>query len=137
MTTRNQFLRGLLASASLGTFWTANRLFAYGPWLEKTPIGGAELSSGLDRAALENLLNRIEAETAGHPFLVTRTKWLVALFDNIRLAANPEDPFVHWHPDGMLLPSRYIQRLERPLERPLEGRTGPFHRHGRSAGELT
>ena len=132
MTTRNQFLRGLLASASLGTFWTANRLFAYGPWLEKTPIGGAELSSGLDRAALESLLNRIEAETAGRPFLVTRTKWLVALFDNIRLAANPEDPFVHWHPDGMLLPSRYIQRLD-----VLKKRTHPAAAYGWSTVDVS
>lgn len=111
--TRNQFLRGLLAGAAYGTFGGFNRLLAFGPWLEKIPIGGVELSPGLDRPDMEKLLDRIEAETAGRPFIVTRTKWLVAMFDNLRLAVNREDLFVHWHPDGMLMPNRFLKRMDK------------------------
>ena len=35
--------------------------FAYGPWLERTPLGGVEIDdTGLPRAALEQRLDKIE-----------------------------------------------------------------------------
>lgn len=71
MITRNQFVREFLAVASYGVFGGFSQSLAFGPWLEKTPIGGVELSPGLDRPALESLLDRIEAETSGRPFIVT------------------------------------------------------------------
>ena len=87
--------------------------FAYGPWLEWTPIGGVELDdSGLVRAELERRLDVIERETVDRPMIVTRTKSLAMMFDHVRLAVNTNDLFVHWHPDGSLLPLRTIKRMK-------------------------
>ena len=87
--------------------------FAYGPWLEWTPIGGVELDdSGLTRAELERRLDAIERETVDSPMIITRTKSLVMMFDHVRLAVNTNDLFVHWHPDGSLLPLRTIKRMK-------------------------
>ena len=83
----------------------------YGPWLERTPLGGVELDdSGLPRAALERRLDEIERETADKPMIVARAKSLAMMFDNVRLAVNTNDLFVHWHPDSSLLPLRKIKR---------------------------
>ena len=71
MITRNLFIREFLAVASYGVFGGFSQSLAFGPWLEKTPIGGVELSPGLDPPALEGLLDRIEAETSGRPFIAT------------------------------------------------------------------
>jgi hypothetical protein len=46
------------------------------------------------------------------PFIVTRTKWLTALFDHVRLAANPHDAFVHWFADCDLPGRRCWLRLK-------------------------
>lgn len=87
--------------------------FGYGPWLEWTPIGGVELDdSGLTRAELERRLDAIERETVDSPMIITRTKSLVMMFDHVRLAVNTNDLFVHWHPDGSLLPLRTIKRMK-------------------------
>ena len=89
----------------------AQSTFGYGPWLEWTPLGGVELDdSGLARAALGQRLDEIERETADRPMIVTRAKSLAMMFDNVRLAVNTNDLFVHWHPDGSLLPLRKIKR---------------------------
>ena len=87
--------------------------FAYGPWLEWTPLGGVKLDdSGLPRAALEQRLDEIERETAGRPMIVTRAKSLAMMLDNVRLAVNTNDLFVHWHPDSILLPLRTARRVK-------------------------
>ena len=58
--------------------------FAYGPWLEWTPIGGVELDdSGLTRPELEWRLDAIERETVDRPMIVTRTKSLAMMFDHV------------------------------------------------------
>ena len=86
--------------------------FGYGPWLELTPLGGVELDdSGLARAELEQRLGKIERETAGRPMVITRAKSLAMLFDNVRLAVNTNDLFVHWHPDCSLLPLQTMRRV--------------------------
>ena len=83
----------------------------YGPWLEWTPLGGVEINdAGLPRAELERRLDEIERETEGKPEIVARAKSLAMMFDNVRLAVNTNDLFVHWHPDGSLLPLRKIKR---------------------------
>ena len=68
----------------LATFAASVRCaFAYGPWLEWTPLGGVELDDlGLARAELERRLDEIERETADKPMIVTRTKSLAMMFDN-------------------------------------------------------
>ena len=92
--------------------------FGYGPWLERIPIGGVELDdSGLPRAELERRLDVIERETAGQPVIVTRAKSLAMMFENVRLAVNTNDLFVHWHPDGSLLPLRKMRRESEFLDR--------------------
>ncbi len=89
----------------------ASVVFAYGPWLERTPLGGVEIDdTGLSRAALEQRLDEIERETADRPMIVTRANLLAMLFDHVRLAVNTNDLFVHWHPDSSLLPLRKIRR---------------------------
>ena len=83
----------------------------YGPWLEWTPLGGVEIDdAGLPRAELERRLDEIERETEGRPEIVVRAKSLAMMFDNVRLAVNTNDLFVHWHPDGSLLPLRKVKR---------------------------
>ena len=83
----------------------------YGPWLEWTPLGGVEINdAGLPRAELERRLDEIERETEGKPEIVARAKSLAMMFDNVRLAVNTNDLFVHWHPDSSLLPLRKIKR---------------------------
>ncbi len=59
--------------------------------------------SGLSRADLRALLLRIAEETKGRPFVVTRTKQLVAFFAYARLAVRADDTFVDWCPDDTLL----------------------------------
>ena len=83
----------------------------YGPWLEWTPLGGVEIDdAGLPRAELERRLDEIERRTEGKPEIVVRAKLLAIMFDNVRLAVNTNDLFVHWHPDSSLLPLRKIRR---------------------------
>lgn len=83
----------------------------YGPWLEWTPLGGVEIDdAGLPRAELERRLDEIERRTEGKPEIVVRAMSLAMMFDNVRLAVNTNDLFVHWHPDGSLLPLRKIRR---------------------------
>ena len=84
---------------------------AYGPWLEKTPIGGVELSDGWTRPQLDARLDEIARENAGRPFVVTRTKWLTTAFDHVRLAVNTNDLFVHWHADCAALPLRFLRKM--------------------------
>ena len=92
---------------------------AYGPWLDKIPLGGVELDdSGLSRADLETRLDDIERETKDRPTIVARAKSLAMMFDNVRLAVNTNDLFVHWHPDGSLLPLRTIRRVREFAARP-------------------
>lgn len=59
--------------------------------------------SGLSRADMRALLVRIGEETKGRPFLVTRTRQLVAFFAHARLAVRVDDTFVDWCPDDTLL----------------------------------
>ena len=93
--------------------WAA--LSAYGAWSTNTmPLGGLDIdeNSGLPRQALELELDRIAATNAAMPFVVTRTKWLTAVFSKARLAMNRGDEFVHWHPDSDLLALRFRKRMK-------------------------
>lgn len=85
-----------------------------GKWDWKRPDRSAEevAASGLDYDALNALLDEIEKENAGSPFVVTRTKWLVTLFRKARLAVKPDDVFVDWMPDCWMLTERRIKRVD-------------------------
>jgi len=87
--------------------------WAYGPWLEKIPLGGVELggADALDRPALERGLAAIERDFADRPLGVRRAKALAYCFDHVRLAVNTNDLFVHWHADCGLLPGAREQRV--------------------------
>lgn len=105
--------RGCLIAFSLIVQLMCTAAFGYGPWLEWTPLGGVELDeSGLSRDALERRLDEIERETADRPVIVMRAKSLAMMFDNVRLAVNTNDLFVHWHADCSLLPLRTIKRVK-------------------------
>ena len=109
--------------AAVSAFLLSAVAFAYGPWLEWTPLGGVEIDgTGLPRAELEQRLDEIERATADKPMIVTRAKSLAMLFDHVRLAVNTNDLFVHWHPDSSLLPLRKIRR-----ERDFWARSPEFH----------
>ena len=99
--------RGLamLATAAVPESW--------GKWDWKRPSRAAEEvdSSGLGYEALNLLMDRIEAENAGKPFVVTRTKWLCALFEKARLAVKADDVFVDWIPDCWILTERRLKRV--------------------------
>ena len=103
--------RKRLFLGAVAALWAACA-FGYGPWLEEIPIGGVEMDdAGLSRAELERRLEAIELETKGQPVIVARTKSLAMLFDNVRLAVNTNDLFVHWHPDCSLLPLQTMRRV--------------------------
>ena len=76
-------MKVLLAVLSLAL---AGPALAYGPWLEKTPIGGVELSDGWTRSQLDARLDEIARENADRPFIVTRTKWQTTVFDHVPAA---------------------------------------------------
>ena len=101
----------------------AQAAFAFGPWLEKTPIGGVELSDGWSRGQLEKRFDEIAAANDAKPFIVTRTKWMCEAFDHVRLAVNTNDLFVHWHADCAIIPLRFQRRMIAQSERrsPAEG----------------
>ncbi len=93
---------------------TAFALFAGGLARAQAPKGkraanpfdrAAEVvgESGLSGRELRALLLRIAEETKGRPYLVTRTKQLVAVFAHARLAARADDVFIDWFPDTWLL----------------------------------
>lgn len=86
-------------------------VLAFGPWLEKTPIGGVELSEGYSRKELDRALDEIEAAQSGRPFVITRAKWMTTVFDHVRLAVNTNDLFVHWHADCAAVPLRFKRRM--------------------------
>lgn len=96
-----------------GCLFGLQSALAYGPWLDATPFGGVELGGpgAVERAELNRRLDAIEAATASAPYLVTRTKMLVEVFDHCRLAVNTNDLFVHWHADSGVMPGRREQRL--------------------------
>ena len=62
MITRNQFIREFLAVASYGVFGGFSQSLAFGPWLEKTPIGGVEFLQGACGLALEGEVRFASAE---------------------------------------------------------------------------
>ena len=82
------------------------------PLIADVPLGGVDLSEGLSGASLERRLDEVARETSGQPMIVTRTKELVAIFDNVSLAVNTNDLFVHWHPDQYLMSRRTRRRVE-------------------------
>lgn len=96
--------------------------------LDTPPIGGVIVddAGGLTREGLSAELDRIATETADRPFIVTRTRELVAIMDRVRLAVNTNDVFVHWHPDGRLMELRRNVRIDewrkKAPERNLVGR---------------
>lgn len=105
--------RDFLKTVTYAAMWTASQR-CFGWSLTTEPIGGAGIdeASGKTRADLEKMLNAIAETHAKEPFIVTRTKWLTALFDNVRLAANADDAFVHWFADCDLLVRRCWPRLK-------------------------
>jgi len=96
-----------LGGIGVGSAW------AYGPWLEWTPVGGVELGGpgALGRTELTNALAAIERDCAEKPVIFRRAKALSYLFDHVRLAVNTNDLFVHWHPDGSILPLQKEARV--------------------------
>ncbi|MCC6353473.1 MAG: hypothetical protein IT577_06280 [Verrucomicrobiae bacterium] len=105
---RREFLKTLTYAA----MWTGGHS-CFGWSLTTEPIGGAGIDeeSGRTRAELEKMFDAIAEAHAKEPFIVTRTKWLTALFDHVRLAANADDAFVHWFADCDLLDRRRGLRL--------------------------
>ena len=85
--------------------------WAYGGWLEETPIGGMTLGPGDDASALKRAVAKIAAENEAEPFLVTRTKQLEYVFEHVALGVNANDVFVHWHPGSYVLPAQKEARI--------------------------
>ena len=101
-------MRGFIFLVSMLVVWSG-----FGWSLETVPAGGMAFDDvgALSRKELSVELDRIEQANGDRPFIVTRTKWLCAVMDHVRLAANTNDLFVHWHPDGRLLEERRNARL--------------------------
>lgn len=98
------------------------------PVFAAIPLGGVEYSEGLTGKQLEARLDAVVRETAGQPMVVTRTKELVTMFENVRLAVNTNDLFVHWHADTNLMRQRTRRRVEA-----FGNRQSPPVRYGMSA----
>lgn len=86
-------------------------VWAYGGWLEETPIGGMTLGPGDDASALKTAVAAIAAENTAAPFIVTRTKQLKYIFEHVALGVNTNDVFVHWHPGTFVLCAQREARI--------------------------
>ena len=77
------------------------------PWkgLQRIPAEVVE-GSGLDKPALEKRFDEIAAANGGRPFVVTKTKWMVELFDRARLSVLPDDRFVDCFPEWYIYTDR-------------------------------
>ena len=71
----------------------------------------AVAGSGLDKVALERRLDEIAAANKGRPFVVTKTKWMVELFDKARLSVLPDDRFVDIFPEWYIYTDRRDRRV--------------------------
>ena len=109
---RRQFL---VTSASALAWLGAGRFLpsAQAAWKYPNRQGEVVAQSGLAAKDLQALLDAIEKENAGQPFIVTKTKWIAALADKARLAAAPADVFIDWFPESWLLPKRRAARVAR------------------------
>ena len=102
MLDRREFIFGTTAFVVASGFAAG----AKKPWWEwKGPDRTAEVvpASGLSREELSTLLDRIELENVGRPYIVTRTKQLCAVFAKARLAVRADDTFIDWFPDWGLM----------------------------------
>ena len=102
MLDRREFIFGTTAFVVASGFAAG----AKKPWWEwKGPDRTAEVvpASGLSREELSALLDRIEQENVGRPYIVTRTKQLCAVFAKARLAVRADDTFIDWFPDWGLM----------------------------------
>ena len=82
------------------------------PWKGLDRIAAEQVEgSGLGKAALEKRLDEIAAENAGKPFVVTKTKWMVELFDRARLSVLPDDRFVDCFPEWYIVTDRRDARV--------------------------
>ena len=82
------------------------------PWkgLERIPAE-AVAGSGLDKPALERRFDEIAAANSDAPFVVTKTKWMVELFDKARLSVLPDDRFVDCFPEWYVYTDRRDKRV--------------------------
>ena len=105
--------RTFLVSSASAAAWLGLGRFAPAETAWKYPNRGAEVvaESGLPTRELEALLDRIAAETADRPFVVTKTRQLAAIADKARLAVAPNDVFIDWFPDTWLLTKRRAARV--------------------------
>jgi len=71
----------------------------------------AVAGSGFDKPALERRLDEIAAANTDQPFLVTKTKWLVEIFDHARLSVLPTDRFVDCFPEWYIYTDRRDRRV--------------------------
>ena len=102
MLDRREFIFGTTAFVVASGFAAG----AKKPWWEwEGPDRTAEVvsASGLSREELSALLDRIEQENVGRPYIVTRTKQLCAVFAKARLAVRADDTFIDWFPDWGLM----------------------------------
>lgn len=75
------------------------------------PDRSAEIvSNGMDRAALEKALAKVEEENRNQPYTIVRARQLAVIFDNTRLAVATNDVFVDWWPDWSILASSASKR---------------------------
>ena len=107
---RREFIRD-----GLGALTVVGALPGWAKWDWKRPDRSAEEvdSSGLGYDELNAIMDRIEAENDGRPYVVTRTKCLRAIFEKARLAVKADDTFVDWMPDCWILTERRVKHVAR------------------------
>ena len=88
--------------------------------LERIPAEAVE-GSGLGKAELERRLDKIAAANVGKPFVVTKTAWMVELFDKARLSVKPEDRFVDIFPEWYV----YTDRRDRAVGKFMAAHSSP------------
>ena len=88
--------------------------------LERIPAEAVE-GSGLGKAGLERRLDEIAAANVGKPFVVTKTAWMVELFDKARLSVKPEDRFVDIFPEWYV----YTDRRDRAVGKFMAAHSSP------------
>jgi len=82
------------------------------PWKGLDRIAAEAVdSSGLGKAQLEARFDEIAAANGDSPFVVTKTKWMVELFDRARLSVLPDDRFVDCFPEWYVYTDRRDRRV--------------------------
>ncbi len=72
-------------------------------------------AGGKSTQELEALLDAVERTYAGRPYLVVRTRYMMTMFDNVRVCLARNHEFAYWTCDKGLVENRFRKRIQQFL----------------------